>query len=430
MDAMQLAALLVTLTTCFAYINHRALRLPPTTGLMAISLAFSLGLAALVRTVPGLGRTVESFVGRIDLNVALLHVMLGSLLFAGALEMPLGHLTRRRLAIFALVTVGVAISTVVVGELSWAVFRLVGVEVQPIYCFVFGALISPTDPVAVVGMLKRSQAPADLRAEIAGESLFNDGVSLAFFIGLLATALKGRPIETSQFGMLLLRQGLGGVGLGLVVGLVAYQAIKPVNSYRLEILITLSVALGGYALAESLHVSAPIAVVVAGVIIGNHAWDFAMSDETRTRLRDFWELVDEFLNAVLFVLVGLEALVLDFTPGLIFAGVLMIPVMLLARLISVLIARGLVWGEPNPRRTAVLLTWGGLKGAISVALALGVPREFDGRPIPERDVLVAITYIVVVFSILVQGLSFDRYVRRVFGKRGGEDVRPDAVQPD
>jgi CPA1 family monovalent cation:H+ antiporter len=298
-----------------------------------------------------------------------------------------------------------------------------GLELRFIYCLLLGALISPTDPIAVLGMLKRVGAPKDVEVTIAGESLFNDGVGVAVFLALLEIVAGGRASGPGWLAAVFLKEAVGGIVFGLTVGLLAYVLLKSVDNYPVEILLSLAVAAGGYALADALHVSAPIAVVVAGLLIGNHGRAFAMSPRTVERLDLFWELMDEFLNAVLFVLLGLEILVLTFTARYLVAGLLLIPLTLLARWASVgppvaLLRR---W-QPIGRHMAGLLTWGGLRGGISVALALslrGPAREGDEL---QRELILAITYVVVVFSILVQGMTIGPLMRHLFHSAEGRDL--------
>ncbi len=282
-----------------------------------------------------------------------------------------------------------------------------------VYCLLFGALISPTDPVAVLALLKRVGAPKALEVTIAGESLFNDGVGVVVFGGLLGVVSSGGSVQLGHLAELFLREAVGGAVFGLVIGYVAYRLLKPVDNYQVEIQISLALVAGGYALAQVLHLSGPIAMVVAGLLIGNHGRSFAMSPTTVEHLDSFWELIDEILNAVLFVLLGLEVLAVTFTVRHLAAGLLAIPAVLLARLVSVAVP---VWllnlRSPIDRPTVRVLTWGGLRGAISVALALSLPHE-----LAERPLILVMTYVVVVFSILVQGLTIGPLARRWMARR-------------
>ena len=408
MHPFDLLAVLLVLAGGLGYLNHRLLRLPPTVGLMALTLAASLAAVAAGEVFPALEDQAAAFVRRIDFGQAVLKGMLGFLLFAGALHLDLGDLSREKAAIAALATVGVAVSTLLVGGLAWCLLALLGIPLPPTSCLLFGALISPTDPVAVLALLKRVGAPRPLEATIAGESLFNDGVGVVAFLGLLEAAGGGQGLDPLHLAALFLREAVGGALFGLAAGYLVYRLLKSVDNYQLEVLLSLALAVGGYALADALGLSGPLAVVVAGLLIGNPGRQFAMSRATVGHLDTFWELVDEILNAVLFVLLGLEVLAVRFTAGYLAAGLLAVPAVLLARLASVGLAVWLLrpW-QAAGRGTVRVLTWGGLRGALSVAMALSLPRAMPGR-----EVILAMTYVVVAFSILVQGLTIGPLARR------------------
>jgi CPA1 family monovalent cation:H+ antiporter len=342
----------------------------------------------------------------IDFNEAVRHGMLSLLLFAGAMHLDVGDLRKQKGAVAMLATVGVVASTIIVGALSWLVLRGLGFGPSWMDCFLFGALISPTDPIAVLDMLKHAGVPRSLQAKMAGESLFNDGIGVVVFLTLLAAAHTGH-VSAAQVSWLLASTALGGALLGVGIGLVGFHFLKRVDHYQVEVLITLAIATGGYALAEALGVSAPIAIVVAGLFLGSVGRARAMSDDTRERLDTFWQLIDEILNAILFLLIGLEVLVMPFTPRFILAGAALIPITLLARWLSVGGVVGLMrrWRSFGPGAVA-LLTWGGLRGGISVAMALSLPSN------EHRNAIVAVTYQVVVFSIIVQGLTIGWVVKR------------------
>jgi len=407
MTVLQIAALLLSLAAIFSYLNHRYIRLPTTIGLMLIALLLSLGLLGLDRL--GLVFPAEwarYVLGEIDFNLTLLHGMLSFLLFAGALHVNLDDLAQQKWVIVILASVGVLVSTFIIGGLTWWLLGILGLHIGLLYCLLFGALISPTDPIAVLGILKTAGAPKSLETKIAGESLFNDGVGVVIFLALLGIVTSGE-VSAEEVIELFLVEALGGVLFGLFIGWIAYRMLAQVDNYQVEILITLALVMGGYALAGALHVSGPIAIVVAGLLIGNHGRMLAMSAKTREHLDTFWELVDEILNAVLFVLIGLEVLALTFREAYLPAALVLIPAVLLARFISVGLPVILMrrYRRFSPHAVKVL-TWGGLRGGISVALALSLPAG------PERQAILAITYIVVVFSILVQGLSVGRLVRK------------------
>jgi len=407
MNLFDIIALLITLTAIFSFINYCTLKLPMTIGVMLIGLLMSLGLLALKPL--GLDLTIQAsaILGAIDFNQTLMHGMLSYLLFAGALHVNLTDLANQKWLIASLATLGVLASTAIIGVLLWFILGLLGIDLPFIYCLVFGALISPTDPIAVLAILRTAHAPKSLETKITGESLFNDGIGVVIFLLVSGFAFGGIDITVSSVIIFFLEEALGGVVFGFIVGGITYAMLKRVDNYQVEILLTLALVTGGYALAEALHFSAPIAVVVAGLMIGNHGRMLAMSENTREHLDTFWELIDEILNAVLFVLIGLEILVITFESQLLVAGGLAIVIVLFARFISVGVPVFFIrkFRELTPGVTKIL-TWGGLRGGISVALALSLPAS------AERETILAITYCVVVFSILVQGLTIGKLIKR------------------
>ena len=407
MNLFDILALLITLTAIFSYINHCYLRFPLTIGVMLIGLIMSLGLLALKPLGIDLTSQANTILGRIDFNQTLMHGMLSYLLFAGALHVNLTDLSEQKWLIATLATLGVLVSSTIVGVLLWLLLDLIDIDLPFLYCLVFGALISPTDPIAVLAILRTAHAPKSLETKITGESLFNDGVGVVLFILISSIAFGETDITPSAVAIFFLQEAIGGVVFGFVIGGITYAMLKRVDNYHVEILLTLALVTGGYAMAEVLHVSAPIAIVIAGLMIGNHGRLLAMSSITREHLDTFWELIDEILNAVLFVLIGLEILVITFSSHLLIAGTISILIVLIARFVSVGIPvlfirkfRELTPGVIN------ILTWGGLRGGISVALALSLPAS------AERETILAITYCVVVFSILVQGLTIGRLIKR------------------
>jgi len=405
MKLSNILAILITMSAGFSYLNHRFIRLPNTIGLMVIALIVSLGLAALGPFGFGLREDAHRLLASIDFDETLLHGMLSFLLFAGALHLNLENLARQKYIIGLLATFGVLGSTVIIAFISRWVLALLGIDLPMIYCLLFGALISPTDPIAVLGILKKVGVSESLETKICGESLFNDGVAVVVFLVFLKIATGSHEVTAVSVLGLFFKEALGGVVFGLLIGWVAYWMLKSIDNYQVEILITLALVAGGFALADELHLSGPIAIVVAGLLIGNHGRLLAMSDPVREHLDTFWELVDEILNAVLFVLIGLEVLVLTFTREYFIAGLVLIPLLLLARFVSVgwpvLIMRLFRTFSPDVIK---ILTWGGLRGGISVALALSLP------PGKNREVILAITYMMVVFSIIVQGLTIGKLV--------------------
>ncbi len=405
MKLFNILAILISLSAVFSYINYRFIKLPTTIGVMAISLLGSLGIAALGSLGVGLEQDAMRLLASIDFDETLLHGMLSFLLFAGALHIDLSNLARQKWIIGTLATVGIVSSTFIIGLLTWLLLDWLNIGLPLIYCLLFGALISPTDPIAVLGILKKAGVPESLETKISGESLFNDGVAVVVFLVLLQIAGGGQEITAATVAWLFVKEALGGIVFGLIIGAIAYSMLKSVDNYQVEVLITLALVAGGYALAGALHLSGPIAIVVAGLLIGNHGRLLAMSERTRSHLDTFWELVDEVLNAVLFVLIGLEVLVLSWNQSYLLAGVLLIPLVLLARFVSVGVPVTLMRvSRTFSPHVIKILTWGGLRGGISVAMALSLP---PGR---HRDIILTITYAVVIFSIVVQGLTVGRLV--------------------
>jgi CPA1 family monovalent cation:H+ antiporter len=406
MEMLDLAALLLTLAAIFSYINFRFLKLPTTIGIMLIAMLISISLVVLGHCgLEGIQNKATVVLEGIDFNKALMHGMLSFLLFSGALHVNLEDLDQHKWIISILATFGVVMSTFIVGSIAWIVFWLIGLKLPFIYCLLFGSLIAPTDPIAVIGILKKAGVPKSLETKITGESLFNDGVAVVVFLVIMGIVTGGHDVTAGHIMLLFVEEAIGGVLFGLAIGWLAYQMLKSVDNYQVEVLLTLALVMGGYAFARVIHVSGPIAMVVAGIFIGNRGRLFAMSENTREHLDSFWELMDEILNAVLFLLIGLEILVLTIKGNYLIAGLIMIPVVLLARFISVGIPVTFMRRIRDFSPHAVkILTWGGLRGGISVALALSIPNG------PEREVLLTVTYIIVIFSILVQGLTIERFV--------------------
>jgi CPA1 family monovalent cation:H+ antiporter len=412
MNLFHILAILISLAAAFSFLNYRYLRLPTAIGLMLIALLASLGLVLLGPHAHGVKEYAARLLHAVDFDATLLHGMLSFLLFAGAIHINLADLARQRWVIAILATASVLGATFIIGWLAHFCFGLLGLNIPLIDCLLFGALISPTDPIAVLGILKSAGASKSLETKITGESLFNDGVAVVVFLVLLSVAGGGHEVSVGSVVWLFLQEAVGGVLYGLGLGALAFWMLKQVDDYSVEVLITLAVTTGGYALGEILHLSAPIAIVVAGLLIGNHGRAHAMSERTREHLDTFWELIDEILNAVLFVLIGMEVLILAYREEYLYAGLLAIPIALFARLVSVGIPIGAMrrYHDFSPLVVSVL-TWGGLRGGISVALALSLPHG------EVRAALVTVTYVVVAFSILVQGLSIGPLVRYAQSRR-------------
>ena len=411
---LDLIAVLLGLAALFGYFNHIFLKLPHTIGLVVIAMAVSLGVLAADALAPSLalGDSVRGALNRIDFTEALMKGLLAFLLFAGALHVDLSDLATHKWVIGSMATIGVLISTGIIGVGAWAIFQAVGLTVSFAYCLVFGALISPTDPVAVLSILKQVAVPKSLEAKIAGESLFNDGVGVVVFaiLAAIATGAGGADISPGSATLLFLAEAVGGAVLGLAAGWIAFLAMRSLDEHNIEVIITLALVTVIYAIAHKIHVSGLIAVVVAGLLIGNHGARLAMSDKTREHIKTFWSLLDEILNSILFMLIGFEVIAISFAPSILTAAVLAIPLALPARFFAVAIPVSLLRIRLAFSPGAIpILTWGGLRGGISVALALSLP------PTPEREILLAACYAVVIFSIIVQGLTMARVVRRYAG---------------
>ena len=409
MSLLDLSALLLTLAALFGYLNHRFIGLPTTIGIMVITMVISLTMVLLGKLGLHLGAdAAAALLADIDFDDALMHGMLSFLLFAGALHVDIAELARHRLIIAALATGSVVFTTFAVGTASWLLLPLLGLSLDYGYCLLFGALIAPTDPVAVLAIMRTTNVSKSLRTKVAGESLFNDGVAVVVFLVIAQSVLSGEAVTVTGVVKLFAIEAIGGVVYGFLIGWFCFHLLKSVDNYQIEVLLTLALVMGGYSLASYLHISGPLAMVVAGLYIGNRGRRDAMSDRTREHLDNFWELIDEILNSVLFLLIGLEVLAVAADLHVLAAGLLIIPMVLLARFVSVgvpvLVLKRFREFSPGAVR---VLTWGGLRGGISVAMALSLPLG------EARDLLVSIAYVVVVFSIVVQGLTIRKVVASV-----------------
>lgn len=416
MTFFSLVSVLISLAAASSYVNYRYIRLPTTVGVMLVALVASLTLILVGPYAGGLREQAATLVSQIDFNQVVLHGMLAFLLFAGSIHVDLDELGREWLSVSLLAIVGTLVSTCIVGGMTWLMLRWLDLGIPFLHALLFGALISPTDPIAVLGIMQSVGAPRQLEVQIAGESLFNDGLGVVVFLvllqvaGLDGTAGSGATaplsIDVRAVGLLVLKEVGGALALGLAAGIVTYRMLKRVDNYQVEVLLTIALAMGLYAMADALHLSAPIAVVVAGLFVGNQGRAFAMTEKTREHVDTFWELVDEILNVVLFLLIGLELLVLPIERGWLVAGLLAIPIVLSARWLSVAGVIGpLGWVTAQSKGAIPVLTWGGLRGGISVAMALSIP------PNDSRSLVLTLTYFVVVFSILVQSLTVGRVIR-------------------
>ncbi|WP_046743279.1 cation:proton antiporter [Kordia zhangzhouensis] len=414
MDYFMITTVLVCLAAVFGYINVRFLKLPNTIGLMLITILFTLGVFGLSYVDATLLNAERYIISQIDFRSVLLDIMLSFLLFAGALHTNFEQLKVQRWPVLIFATLGVLVSTFLVGIMMYYVLMLIGLEVNFIYCLLFGALISPTDPIAVLGILKKAGVPKKLETKIVGESLFNDGVGVVIFLTIFQIANSGAGnVSITDVAKLFGLEVFGGILLGALLGWITYRLLKSIDDYDIEVIITLAVVMVGTAIAHKLHVSAPLAVVTAGLIVGNDTVrDTAMSEVTETYVDKFWELIDILLNTILFVLIGMEMLVITFKGTYIFAGLIAVPVVLLCRYISLLFPIKFFEKRLNfVPKTNLIMTWGGLRGGISIALALGLTAEM------ERDLFLVITYVVVIFSILVQGLTVGNLVKKIEQKK-------------
>ncbi len=409
MTTFQTIAVLLTGTAIAGYINHRVFKLPSTIGLMVFSLLLSVAGLGLNRLGLIDLAAASQMVRGIDFSELFLHGFLSFLLFAGALHIDLEELRRVRVAVGLLASIGVVISALATSGLVWFAAQVVGRDLPYVSCFMFGALIAPTDPIAVLSLLRTIGVPKRFYARIGGEALFNDGFSIILFMIGLEMMTTGQTLSLPDIGINLLHQVLGGAVLGLCLGWLTHQMISRVDDYKIEILLTLALATGGYALAESLLLSAPIAMAGAGLVIGHHRRISGQSGNVRKHLDLFWELLDEVLHAVLFLLMGLVLVVIPMTHTLFMMGLLALPAVLIARYVSVAVPIGLIrLFVPIAAGTIRLLAWGGLRGGLSIAMALSLPEG------PQKNLLLAMTYVVVVFSIIVQGLTFPRLAQKFF----------------
>ncbi len=410
MEYYLITTALVFISATFGYLNTRFIKLPNTIGLTVITIGFTFFIFGLSYFDDTLLNAERYIISHIDFRTVLLDIMLSFLLFAGALHTDLAQLQKLRWPVLLFATFGVLVSTFLIGGGVYYMLLLIGLEVNFIYCLLFGALISPTDPIAVLGILKKANVPKKLEMKIVGESLFNDGVGVVIFLTIFGLA-SGSGKEFSLMGVLelfVVEVG-GGILLGAFLGWITFRLMKSINDYNIEVIITLAAVMSGSVVASYLHISGPLAMVVAGLMIGGHkARNQAMSEQTETYVDKFWELIDILLNTILFVLIGMELLVLDLETEYLIAGVLTIPIALLCRFLSLLLPVSIFKKKLDfVPYTSIIMTWGGLRGAISIALALGLSSEM------HRELFLVMTYVVVIFSIIVQGLSVGQLVNKL-----------------
>ncbi len=406
MDIFVIITALTVVAAIFGYINTRFLKLPGTIGLMTIALLSTLLVVLIGQFNHAILDQAENMIEQIDFQTVLLEVMLSFLLFAGALHTKLDQLSAQRIPILIFATFGVLFSTFLIGSAFYYLSGIFGLEINYLHCLLFGALISPTDPIAVLGILKDARAPKKLEVKIVGESLFNDGVGVVVFLTLFGIAGKGE-IDPGHIALLFIEEVGGGLAMGMVLGYIGFVMMRSIDDWETEVMISLALVMGGYLVANHFHFSGPLAVVIAGLFIGNKARSKAWSDTTERYLDRFWELVDVFMNAILFILIGMELLIMHFEGVYIALGLTCIVLVLAARYVALTIPIRILKKKLDfVPGTTVLMTWGGLRGGISIALALSLTAEM------ERDLFLHITYIIVVFSIIVQGLSMKKLVQR------------------
>ena len=412
MDYYSIVTILIVLSAFFGFINVRFLKLPITIGLMLITIVFTIIILAIAQFDDTLLLSERELIGSINFKEVLFDIMLSFLLFAGALHTNFEQLKIQRWPVLVFATFGVLVSTFLVGIIMFYVLQLLELNVDFIYCLLFGSLISPTDPIAVLGILKQANAPKKLETKIVGESLFNDGVGVVVFLTIFAIAKGGAEVTFGHVAEMFAIEVLGGIVLGLILGWITYRMMRSIDDYDVEVIITIAAVMGGTLLAQRFHLSAPLAMVSCGLMVGNDTVrNQAMSKITQTYVDKFWELVDVLLNTILFVLIGMEMLILTFKESYIFAGLLAVPIVLLCRYLSLwhpikFFAKRLEF-IPN---TNLIMTWGGLRGGISIALALSLTQEM------HRELFLVITYIIVVFSIIGQGLTVGPLIKRLAEK--------------
>jgi monovalent cation:H+ antiporter, CPA1 family len=416
MEIYNVITIVVVLSAVFGYINHRFVKLPGTIGIMIISIIASLVVVAIGSVSPQFfNKTIEA-INLIDFHTILMKIMLSFLLFGAAIRIDSKRLRSERISIVTFSTIGVVFSTFIIAALLYVTTDLFGLSLDFLYCLLFGALISPTDPVAVISILRKAKIPASMETKISGESLFNDGVGVVLFIAFYEIAQIGMEnISVGTIIWLFVREAAGGVLFGAMLGFAGYFALRSIDNYSLEVMITLAIVMGGYSLADNLHVSGPLAMVVAGLITGNKSLDEVVKDTTRDYIQKFWDMIDKLMNAILFLLIGFEMLIVPYNLTLLWLGCIAIVIVLLGRFTSISLLIVLLKYDSFAKNTIPILTWGALRGGISVALALSLPKEMYG------NMFVSITYIVVLFSIIVQGLTIGKFAKKLTAT---EKIRP------
>lgn len=409
MELFLIFSVLITLAAFFSYLNIKFLKLPSGISLMMMGVFAAAGVIVTGYFSSGFTEMIREKLALIDFSEFLLGILLSFLLFAGSLHVSIPELKKSAKSIISFATIGTLISTLVVGYSLFYLLSAFHQDIPLIYCLLFGALISPTDPIAVMGILKKTNLSKNIETNIVGESLFNDGIGVVIFVTILKIATLGpENFGPADIGILFIHEAIGGVIIGLVIGFIGYKLMKSIDHFQTEILISLAMVMGGYSLCHSIHVSGPLAMVVAGLMTGNRGKELAMSDITRDYLGKFWEVTDEVLNAILFMLIGLEIVIVSFDMSYLAIGIITAIIILIARFVSLYVPAVLfrfkrVFGT----KSLFIMTWGGLRGGISIALALSLPQN------PYKDILVSITFVVVIFSILIQGITVEKVIKKL-----------------
>lgn len=409
MDIFIFFSILISLAAFFSYINVKLLKLPSSILFIIMGTIIALALIAAGHYFPSFTKFIQHTLSEIDFSEFLLGILLSFLLFAGSFRLKLSAMraSGKSIAIFS--TVGVLISTFLIGTIAFYLLQVFAIDVPYVNCLLFGALISPTDPVAVLSILKRSKISPAIKIKIEGESLFNDGMGIVVFITIMQVASSGiENITLSSVSLLFLREAVGGIIAGLLIGYAGFKLVHSIDHFQTEILITLAMVMGGYSLCRYLHVSGPLAMVVAGLITGNKSLREAMSDTTRDYMEKFWEITEDILNAILFILIGLQLAIISFKFDLLIIGLIMAVLLIVVRYISLLFPTALFFLKSDLKnRTLHIMTWGGLRGGISIALALSLPQSM------YKDLFVPVTFTIVLFSIIVQGFSMQWFVKKI-----------------
>lgn len=409
MELFLIFSILITLAAFFSYLNIKFLKLPSGISLMMMGVFAAAGVIITGYFSSGFTEIIREKLALIDFSEFLLGILLSFLLFAGSLHVSIPELKKSAKSIISFATIGTLISTLVVGYSLFYLLSAFHQDIPLIYCLLFGALISPTDPIAVMGILKKTNLSKNIETNIVGESLFNDGIGVVIFVTILKIATLGpENFGPAEIGMLFIHEAIGGIIIGLVIGFIGYKLMKSIDHFQTEILISLAMVMGGYSLCHSIHVSGPLAMVVAGLMTGNRGKELAMSDITRDYLGKFWEVTDEVLNAILFMLIGLEIVIVSFDMSYLVIGIITAIIILIARFVSLYVPAILFrFKKVFGTKSLFIMTWGGLRGGISIALALSLPQN------PYKDILVSITFVIVIFSILIQGITVEKVIKKL-----------------